>query len=73
MRFNSETLKLTKTHAKLADFVARGKKMMIFENHYFDTIKAAPNLKQVYIRFTDKLKKAIAKLPPIPTLILASK
>lgn len=66
--------KLAQTHAILANFVNRGKNQMIlFENHYVDTIKADPSLKQVYLKFTDKLKGVIAQLPPMPTVMLPPK
>ena len=47
--------------------------MILFENHYVDTIKADPSLKQVYLKFTDKLKGVIAQLPPMPTVMLPPK
>ena len=66
---NTERQRLANAHATLADFVNRGKNQLIlFENNYVDTIKADPTLKQDYLKFTDKVKAVIARLPPMPTV-----
>lgn len=70
----TERQRLANAHATLADFVNRGKNQLIlFENNYVDTIKADPTLKQDYLKFTDKIKAVIARLPPMPTVRVTPK
>ena len=47
--------------------------MILFENNFLDVIQDDDDLKTVYLDFTDKMKKVIAKFPPMPTVNVPSK
>ncbi len=73
-QLNFEKQRLAQYHMILANFVNQGKnKMILFENNFLDVIQDDNELKTVYLDFTDKMKKVIAKFPPMPTVNVPSK